>query len=223
MPQNNVMDELKKVFEGKPLTYEDFEKGVTLNNIKLADLGSGEYMDMNKHKEALDLIEKRATDQETSNKELLKNIDKLQKDNLPKAELDKAIADLKETHETEIKKQLEAHASFIKTSKINDAIRSIGGNPDLLVPYMTSNGLMDKISIDGENIIGLNDVLGSLKTNPATMSLFPLVEPKNTDPHASNTDGKGIPEKKEFKTIQEIMDNLDEAETAIVAKENATK
>lgn len=145
------MDFLKGLFGDKQLSFDELVSVIEAHNqtnkedqIKIANLASGEYVS----KEKYDAKEKeltKANDQLTTLNNTVKTFEG------EKTDLDTKIKEMEKQYKKEMKTMQEG---FIKDKAISDWFsKNKTNHPDLL----KSKFDMEKISVDGDNVIGLDE------------------------------------------------------------------
>lgn len=145
------MDFLKDLFGDKQLSYselvkaiEDHNKANKDNQIKVANLAGGEYVS----KEKFDAKEKELT---KANEQLTSLNDTVKTFEGEKEELNTKIKDMDKQYKTEIKQMQEG---FTKNKAISDWFSKNKTNyTDLLMSKID----MDKITVEGDKVIGLDE------------------------------------------------------------------
>lgn len=144
------MMDLTKIFDGKALTLDEFQKAVTERGMKIADLSTGKYVDKEKHEREL---KERAESEQARYNAMLED---LKKSSLSKEDHDKII----DKHQKEFEKEKADYANKIKLAKIE--AKALSFNPkdvNDIMKFIDSS----KVSIDGENLIGLDEQIKSIK------------------------------------------------------------
>ncbi len=163
------MDFLKELFGGKPLTFEEFVQAINAHNgneenkekqIKLANLGSGEYVGKGKYDALNELLTGKQTELDTANG----LIEQLKKGTKGNEELQGKITQYEATV-TDLQKQL-------AETKIKAAVKvALLSEKALDVDYLTYK-INEKYKTEGktleldeaENIKGWDDLISGLKT-----------------------------------------------------------
>ena len=154
------MDKLKARFGDKALTYAELEAALKdSKEIKLANLASGQYVDIGKFKQA-----------ETQANDLQAQL----------AQRDRDLAELKKLDAAGIQAQLDTlkgkYADDTKALTEKLRAQTIDSRVEL--------ALMDAITLDGDKVIGLDDqIKGIVKENP-----YLFGEPEKNPPPPNNTD-----------------------------------
>ena len=168
------MDFLKELFGGKPLTFDELVQAINAHNgneankekqIKLANLGSGEYVGKGKFDTLQALFDGQKTELDTANG----LIDELKKGTKGNEELQGKITSY-ETQVADLQKQL-------AETKIKGALKvALLSEKALDIDYLTYK-VDEKIKAEGktleldesEKIKGWDDILSGLKTQHPTM------------------------------------------------------
>lgn len=145
------MDFLKSIFGDKQLSYDELVKAVEAHNkankdeqIKIANLAGGEYVS----KEKFDAKEKeltKANEQITSLNDTVKTFEG------EKVELDTKMKELDKQYKKEMKDMQEG---FAKEKAVNDWFAQ---NKTNYTDLLKSKFDMDKITVDGDKVIGLEE------------------------------------------------------------------
>lgn len=153
------MDFLKSIFGDKPLTYAELETALKDNKeIKLANLASGNYVD----KEKFDKSELKAKGLETQLGEANNTIDGFKAMDIDT--IKKSADDWKTKYDTDTKALTEKLIKQTLDSKIDFALTGAKAKNLTAVKALLKQ---DAISLDGENILGLNEQLATItKDNP---------------------------------------------------------
>lgn len=146
-----AMDFLKGLFGNKPLTFDELVTAIEAHNqantedqIKIANLASGEYVS----KEKYDAKEKELT---KANEQLTNLNNTVKTFEGEKTDLNTKIKEMEKQYKQEMKDMQEG---FIKDKAVNDWFsQNKTKHPDLL----KSKFDMDKISVDGDKAIGIDE------------------------------------------------------------------
>lgn len=174
------MEYLKSVFGDKALTFAELEAALKDNKeIKLANLASGQYVD----KDKFDKAELKAGDlqtQLTAANDTIKGFKDLDPDGLKKS-----VKDWEKKYQDDTNALNLKLTEQTKNSKIEFALLTAKAKNT-----KAARALLDesKISLDGENLLGLNEQLETLKKDAAY--LFEGEKPNNPPPPAGGSDPK---------------------------------
>lgn len=153
------MDFLKSIFEDKALTYADLEAKLKDNKeIKLANLASGQYVD----KEKFERAETKAKDLETqlnTANETIKGFKDLDIEGLKKG-----VSEWEKKYNDDTKALNDKLINQTKSSKIEIALLAAKAKNTKAVKALLDE---EKISLDGENLIGVNEQLEAIKKDNA--------------------------------------------------------
>lgn len=145
------MNFLKDLFGDKAITFDELTKAVDAHNkankdnqIKVANLASGEYISKDKFDAKEKELEK-ANDQLTALNDTVKTFEG------EKAELDTKIKDLDKQYKKEMKEMQEG---FTKDKAISDWFSQ---NKTNYTDLLKSKFDMEKITVDGDKVIGLDE------------------------------------------------------------------
>ncbi len=153
------MEFLKSVFGDKALTYAELEAALKDNKeIKIANLASGQYVD----KEKFDKAETRANGLQTQLDEANKTIKGFK--DLDVEGLKKASSDWEKKYKDDTATLNQKLAEQTKNSKIDFALLGAKAKNTKAVRALLDES---KISLDGENLLGLNEQIESLKKEAA--------------------------------------------------------
>lgn len=171
------MDFLKPIFGDKALTYAELEAALKDNKeIKLANLASGQYVD----KEKFDKAETRANDLDTQ----LKNANTTIKGfkDVDVEGLKAKVADWEKKYNDDTKALNQKLSDQTKSSKIENALLGAKAKD-----VKAARALLDesKISLDGDNVLGLADQIAALQKDKAW--LFGEAQQQNPAPPAGGT------------------------------------
>lgn len=146
------MEKLKELFGTEALTYEQLQEKLKDNKeIKLANLASGGFVDVQKHNETVEKLNT-ANNTITGLKETVSKFDGVDVDGLKNT-----IADLESKYNTDI-------AAVKLDSAVNMAlVEAKAKNPKLAKAALD----MSLIKMDGDNLLGLTEQLDNLKKSDA--------------------------------------------------------
>jgi len=163
------MEFLKSIFEDKALTYADLEaKLKDSKDIKLANLASGKYVD----KDKFDKVELKANDLETQLKTANDTIKGFK--DLDVEGLKKGVADWEKKYKDDTATLNEKLTNQTKSSKIEIALLGAKAKNTKAVKALLDES---KISLDGDNLLGINEQLEAIKKDNAY--LFDDGKPNN--------------------------------------------
>lgn len=153
------MEFLKSVFGGRALTYSEFEALLRdSKDIKLANIASGQYVD----KDKFDRAQTRANDLQLKLAKQEDEIAELQKTDAQ--ELSQKLQSLQEKYDSETGSLRQKLSEQAINSRIDMALLAAKAKNTRAVRALLDEG---KISLDGENILGIEDQLASIrKENP---------------------------------------------------------
>lgn len=153
------MEFLKSIFEDKALTYADLEKALkNSKDIKLANLASGKYVD----KDKFDKAELKANDLETqlnTANETIKGFKDLDIEGLKKG-----VSDWEKKYKDDTNALNEKLINQTKSSKIEIALLGAKAKNTKAVKALLDE---EKISLDGDNLLGINEQLEAIKKDNA--------------------------------------------------------
>ena len=163
------MEFLKSIFGDKALTYADLENALKDNkDIKLANLASGKYVD----KDKFDKAETKAKELETqlsSANDTIKGFKDLDVESLKKG-----VADWEQKYKADTAALNEKLINQTKSSKIEIALLGAKAKNTKAVKALLDE---EKISLDGDNLLGINEQLEAIKKDNAF--LFDDGKPQN--------------------------------------------
>lgn len=175
------MEFLKSVFGENALTYAELEAALKDNKeIKLANLASGQYVD----KEKFDREETRANELKTQLETANTTITSLK--GLDAEGLKGKVKEWETKYQTDTATLTAKLAEQTKSSKIEVALLGAKAKNTKAVRALLDES---KISLDGENVIGLNEQLEALKKDAAY--LFGEDKPGNPPPPVGGEPPKG--------------------------------
>ena len=166
------MDFLKTIFGDKALTYAELETALKDNKeIKLANIAGGQYVDKDKY----DKLELKSTNLEQQLKtanDTIKGFKDVDVDGLKTG-----IAKWEKKYKDDTKTLSDKLTEQTKSSKIELALLGAKAKNT-----KAARALLDesKISLDGDNLLGMNEQLESLKKEAAY--LFGETQPQNPPP-----------------------------------------
>lgn len=153
------MEFLKSIFEDKALTYADLEKALKdSKDIKLANLASGKYVD----KDKFDKAELKANDLETqltTANDTIKGFKDLDVEGLKKG-----VAEWEKKYKDDTATLNEKLINQTKSSKIEIALLGAKAKNTKAVKALLDQ---EKISLDGDNLLGINEQLEAIKKDNA--------------------------------------------------------
>lgn len=158
------MEKLKELFGTEALTYEQLQEKLKDNNeIKLANIASGNYVDVQKYNDEVEKL-KTANNTITGLKETVKKFDGV---DVEKLKTD--ISDWENKYNTDI-------ATVKLDSAVNMAlVEAKAKNPKLAKAALD----MSLIKMDGDNLLGLTEQLDNLKKSDAYLFEEEKQEPTN--------------------------------------------
>lgn len=149
------MEFLKSIFGDKALTYADLEKALKdSKDIKLANLATGKYVD----KDKFDKAELKANDLETqltTANDTIKGFKDLDVEGLKKG-----VADWEKKYNDDTTALNQKLVNQTKSSKIEIALLGAKAKNTKAVKALLDE---EKISLDGDNLIGVNEQLEAIK------------------------------------------------------------
>lgn len=162
------MEKLKALFGSEALTFEQLEEKLKDNKeVKLANLASGGYVDINKHNNTVNEL----TTAQNTLKDLQETVKKF--DGVDVEKLKQDLIDKDATY----KKDLEA-------VKLNSAVDLALLGAKAKNPKLTKAALdMSVIKLDGENLIGFTEQIDKLKESDSY--LFGEDEPGGNEPRVN--------------------------------------
>ncbi len=227
------MDFLKNIIDNE--TYSKLEEAINTKNatitddklkIKLVNLGSGQFTDVNKVTKSEGVLNAKIEALETENKNLNNTIKEYQT-TIKKHEA--AFTENTELKEklTTIQNEFANNTKDLQTQLANqkietytkDLIEKSGGDKDVIYAILKGNSEFEKISIDKEgNVIGADTVIGLYKSNDTYAKYFTngTEIPLEKQSVAPNTNVKPT----EFKTAEDIANDLEAANEKIMADYN---
>lgn len=183
-----MSDRLKEKL-GEDLYKQVLEKGIKASEIDLVDGWIPKQRFDDKIKENKILSDK-IKDFEKKDLE----VEKLLKDN---KDLKKSFDDLNASTKVELENKDKQISNITKISKAENKLRSEGAKyPDLLMSKLN----LDSLTIDGENLIGLDDAVKKLKDDFSDMFITKETNsntppnPSGTPPNTENIGNDGFPE-----------------------------
>lgn len=173
------MEELKKLFGDKALTYAELEAALKDNkDVKLANLAAGQYVDKAKFSAA----ETQANDLKAQLEQRDKDLAELKK--LDAAAIQGELEKLKGKYADDTKALTEKLKQQTVDSRVELALTGAKAKNLMAAKALLK---MDAISMDGDKVIGLDDQIKAIaKDNP-----FLFGEPENNPPPP--TPGSGAP------------------------------
>jgi len=158
------MEKLKELFGTEALTYEQLQEKLKDNKeIKLANLASGGFVDVQKHNETVEKLNK-ANDTITGLQDTVKKFDGVDIDKLKND-----VSDWQNKYNTDI-------AAVKLDSAVNMAlVEAKAKNPKLAKAALD----MSLIKMDGDNLLGLTEQLDNLKQSDAYLFEEEKQEPTN--------------------------------------------
>lgn len=191
--ENTILNDLQSIFGDKPISFDDFKKGLEDKKIKLGNLEGGNYI----AKERFNKLEEDYKALEMKNKELMdmsekhqKEIAKLNKESISKEEYDKRMEEIQTKHKGEIdtlKKEMEEAQRNSIISNFLDKY-PIAPNCKEFVLAKLDNSL---IKVDGDKILGIDDQMKGIMENYS--SLFTQSKPAGATPNAAGTTSANPP------------------------------
>ena len=153
------MEFLKSIFGDKPLTYAELEEKLKDNkDIKLANLATGKYVD----KDKFDKAELKANDLETqlnTANETIKGFKDLDIEGLKKG-----VSDWEQKYKDDTTALNQKLTDQTKASKIEIALLGAKAKNTKAVKALIDE---EKISLDGDNLLGINEQLEAIKKENA--------------------------------------------------------
>lgn len=158
------MEKLKELFGTEALTYEQLQEKLKDNKeIKLANLASGGFVDVQKHNETVEKLNK-ANDTITGLQDTVKKFDGVDIDKLKND-----VSDWQNKYNTDL-------AAVKLDSAVNMAlVEAKAKNPKLAKAALD----MSLIKMDGDNLLGLTEQLDNLKKSDAYLFEEERQEPTN--------------------------------------------
>lgn len=191
--ENTILNDLQGIFGDKPISFDDFKKGLEDKKIKLGNLESGNYI----AKERYNKLEEEYKTLETKNKELMdmsekhqKEIAKLNKESISKEEYDKRMEEIQAKHKGEIDTLKKGMEEAQRNSIISNFLDKYPIAPNCKEFVM---GKLDKniIIVDGDKVLGLDDQMKNIMENYS--SLFIQSKPAGATPNAAGTSSANPP------------------------------
>lgn len=191
--ENTILNDLQSIFGDKPISFDDFKKGLEDKKIKLGNLESGNYI----AKERFNKLEEDYKALETKNKELMdmsekhqKEIAKLNKESISKEEYDKRMEEIQTKHKGEIDTLKKGMEEAQRNSIISNFLDKypIAPNCKEFVLAKLDNSL---IKVDGDKILGIDDQMKGIMENYS--SLFTQSKPAGATPNAAGTTSANPP------------------------------
>lgn len=185
--ENTILNDLQGIFGDKPISFDDFKKGLEDKKIKLGNLESGNYI----AKERFNKLEEDYKTLETKNKELMdmsekhqKEIAKLNKESISKEEYDKRMEEIQTKHKSEIDTLKKGMEEAQRNSIISNYLDKYPIAPNCKEFVI---GKLDQslIKVDGDKILGIDDQMKGLMENYS--SLFMQSKPAGATPNAAGT------------------------------------
>ena len=153
------MEFLKSIFGDKPLTYAELEAKLKENKeIKLANLASGQYVDKDKFDKA-ELKAKETETQLTTANETIKGFKDLDVEGLKKG-----VADWETKYKADTTALKEKLINQTKSSTIEIALLGAKAKNTKAVKALLDQ---EKISLDGDNLLGIGEQLEAIKKDNA--------------------------------------------------------
>lgn len=191
--ENTILNDLQSIFGDKPISFDDFKKGLEDKKIKLGNLEGGNYI----AKERFNKLEEDYKALETKNKELMdmsekhqKEIAKLNKESISKEEYDKRMEEIQTKHKSEIDTLKKGMEEAQRNSIISNFLDKypIAPNCKEFVLAKLDNSL---IKVDGDKILGIDDQMKGIMENYS--SLFTQSKPAGATPNAAGTTSANPP------------------------------
>lgn len=191
--ENTILNDLQSIFGDKPISFDDFKKGLEDKKIKLGNLEGGNYI----AKERFNKLEEDYKALETKNKELMdmsekhqKEIAKLNKESISKEEYDKRMEEIQTKHKGEIDTLKKGMEEAQRNSIISNFLDKypIAPNCKEFVLAKLDNSL---IKVDGDKILGIDDQMKGIMENYS--SLFTQSKPAGATPNAAGTTSANPP------------------------------
>lgn len=210
---------MKIIYGDEPLSFDTFcDK---MKEVNLVDLGEGHFVDKNKYVNLENEYKEHIKSSEAASKIFLKDIEKMSKEKLDPAEVAKQMDEIKSNYENEINDMKKKSSDLQKATLIKDAIVKAGGNADIIFPLLIGKGDIEKISLDGDNLKGITDILQAYKTDTSTAGLFVNSDTPPPNTSASSTQAAGGQNNdKKYDSLSSISENIDDAEEVIMAAYN---
>lgn len=183
MGWQDVVKEALKEHEG---AYDAVTNALKGANIKLQDVGSGDYVSVNKYNDEVRRLQKEIDDTKNAPNPLQDEIEKL-----------------KETHADEIKKERGIAANIIKAQAVSEKIAGLGIKNELEAVGMKSLIKLDDIKMDDNYNItgGLDEQIDSLKeTYKDSLASKPFISTGMSVPSSASV---GTPSK-QYKSLDEV-------------------
>ena len=167
------MEFLKAIFGDKPLTYDQLVQAIEAHNgeeankdkqIKIGNLGGGEYVGKGKHDSELERLNALLSGKDTDIKTLQDALESLKKGNVDADTIKQKLAD--------VEKQLKESQARESETKLKYAVRdALRGAKAVDIDYLAFK-ISEKLSSEGktleldenDNIKGWDDILSGLKT-----------------------------------------------------------